>query len=50
MRSKKKRKKGSIASIEIDFLFGMHIKNGRYSLQPHITQELLKFLDENFIK
>ncbi|XP_022854819.1 uncharacterized protein LOC111376123 [Olea europaea var. sylvestris] len=43
------KKKMIIAVFEIDFL-GMHIKNGNYSLQPHIAEELLKFPNENLTK
>ena len=38
-------KKMVIAQTSIDFL-GMTISNGKYQLQSHISQELLKFPDE----
>ncbi|KAL2519014.1 putative reverse transcriptase domain [Abeliophyllum distichum] len=43
------QKKMQIGVNEVDFI-GMHIKNGQYSLQPHIGQELLKFSDSNLSK
>ncbi|KAL2518395.1 Reverse transcriptase domain-containing protein [Abeliophyllum distichum] len=43
------QKKMVIGVPEINFL-GMHIKDGQYSLQPHVGQELLKFPDANISK
>lgn len=43
------QKKMVIGVSEIDFL-GMHIKDGQYSLQPHVGQELLKFADTDLSK
>ncbi|KAL2531113.1 Uncharacterized protein Adt_04464 [Abeliophyllum distichum] len=43
------QKKMVIGVPEINFL-GMHIKDGQYSLQPHVGQELLKFPDSNLSK
>ncbi|KAL2543131.1 Uncharacterized protein Adt_04109 [Abeliophyllum distichum] len=43
------QKKMVIGVPEINFL-GMHIKDGQYSLQPHVGQELLKFSDTNLSK
>ncbi|KAL2486358.1 Reverse transcriptase domain-containing protein [Abeliophyllum distichum] len=43
------QKKMVIGVPEINFL-GMQIKDGQYSLQPHVGQELLKFLDANLSK
>ena len=34
---------------DIDFL-GMHLKNGQYMAQPHITQALKDFLEDNLLK
>ncbi|KAA3470097.1 polyprotein [Gossypium australe] len=42
-------KKMQINKPEIEFL-GMTLKDGQYSLGPHIAQELLKFPDENLSK
>lgn len=43
MFSKKKRQLGQ---TQIDFL-SMHFDKGKYNPGPQITQELMKFLDEN---
>ncbi|KAL2486356.1 putative mitochondrial protein [Abeliophyllum distichum] len=43
------QKKIVIGVPDINFL-GMHIKDGQYSLQPHVGQELLKFPDTNLSK
>ena len=39
------KKKMTITTKEVDFL-GMHLKDGQYVAQPHISQELYNFLDE----
>ena len=42
-------KKMTIATKEVDFL-GMHLKDGQYVAQPHISQELHNFPDENLMR
>ena len=39
-------RKSQIETTEVDFL-GMHFTQGKYVPQPHIAEELPKFLDEN---
>ncbi|KAL5559238.1 hypothetical protein UlMin_035449 [Ulmus minor] len=42
-------KKMLVGQSKIEFL-GMKLFNGQYEAQPHIAQELLKFLDESLTK
>lgn len=43
------QKKMIIGVFEFDFL-GMHIKDGRYSLQPYVGRELLKITNVDLFK